>query len=157
MNAARSLLVNRIAVAISSRHRRAFMQNSRFMYQCGTCSEEEGGRKRTWLGYEAFCQQWFYWIKRSLRYWVVQSSTLCIKLPRKVFLLVVQSVGWLNSARILSMVSRSNKTSASDIRFSSNVGSTGCVDLPVLQNVSQDALRFIVDVIFYRVTANHHH
>jgi hypothetical protein len=41
MNVARSLLVKRIAVAISSCCRRAFMQNSRLMYQCGTCLEEE--------------------------------------------------------------------------------------------------------------------
>jgi hypothetical protein len=41
MNAARLLLVKRIAVAISSRHRRAFIHNSRLMYQCGTCLEEE--------------------------------------------------------------------------------------------------------------------
>jgi hypothetical protein len=84
-------------------------------------------------------------------------STLCIKLSKKVFLLEVQHVGWLNSVRISSIVSRSNKTSVSDIRFSGNVGSTGCVDLLVLQNVSQDAIRFIVDVVFYKVTANRHH
>jgi hypothetical protein len=41
MNAARLLLVNQIAVAISSHHREAFIQNSRLMYQCGTCLEEE--------------------------------------------------------------------------------------------------------------------
>jgi hypothetical protein len=41
MNVECSLLVKRIAVAISSRCRRAFMQNSRLMYQYGTCSEEE--------------------------------------------------------------------------------------------------------------------
>jgi hypothetical protein len=87
---------------------------------------------------------------------VVWSSTLCIKLS-KVFLLEVQHVGWLNSARISSIVSRSDKTSVSDICFSDYVGSTGCVDLLVLQNVSQDVMHFIVDVIFYKVTANRHH
>jgi hypothetical protein len=51
---------------------------------------------------------------------VVRSSTLCIKLSKKVFLLEVQRVGWLNSARILSIVSRSDKTSVSDICFSGN-------------------------------------
>jgi hypothetical protein len=82
--------------------------------------------------------------------------TLCIKLSKKVFLLEVECVGWSNSVRILSMVSRSDKTSVSDIHFSGNVGSTSCVDLPVLWNVSQDAIHFIVDVVFYKVTANHH-
>jgi hypothetical protein len=40
MKAARSLLVNWMAVAISSRHRRAFIQNSKLIYRCGMCSEE---------------------------------------------------------------------------------------------------------------------
>jgi hypothetical protein len=88
---------------------------------------------------------------------VVWSSTLCIKLSEKVFLLEVQCVGWLNSARILSIVSRSDKTLVSNICFFSNVGSTGCVDLLVLRNVPQDAIHFIVDVVIYKVTANCHH
>jgi hypothetical protein len=99
----------------------------------------------------------FYWMKQLLRYWVVWSSTFCIKLSRKVFLLGVECVGQSNSARISSIVSRSDKTSVSNICFSGNVGSTGCVDLLVLQNVSQDAICFIVDVVFYRVTGNRHH
>jgi hypothetical protein len=41
VNAACSLLVKRIAMAISSHYRRAFMHSSRLMYQWGTCSEEE--------------------------------------------------------------------------------------------------------------------
>jgi hypothetical protein len=108
-------------------------------------------------GTRHFVDSGFYWIKQSLRYWVVWLSTLCIKLSRKVFLLEKERVGWLNSVRISSIVLRSDKTLVSDIRFSSNVGSTGCVDLPVLQNVSQDAIRFIVDVVFYRVPTNCHH
>jgi hypothetical protein len=55
------------------------------------------------------------------------------------------------------MVSRSSKTWVSDTHFSGKVGSTSCVDLLVLQNVLQDAIRLIVDVVFYKVTANHHH
>jgi hypothetical protein len=59
--------------------------------------------------------------------------------------------------RILSMVSRSNNTSVSDTPFSGKVGSAGCVDFLILQKVSQDATRFIVDVVVCRVTANCHH
>jgi hypothetical protein len=55
------------------------------------------------------------------------------------------------------MVSRSNNTLVSDIPFSGKVGSAGCVDFPVLQKVSQDAMHFIVDVIVCRLTADHHH
>jgi hypothetical protein len=43
--AARLLLVNRMAVAISSHCRGVFIQNSRLMYQCGTCSEKAEQRE----------------------------------------------------------------------------------------------------------------
>jgi hypothetical protein len=88
---------------------------------------------------------------------VVQLSIPCIKLSRKVFLLEVTCVGWSNSARISLIVSMIDRTSMSDTHFSGKVGSAGCVDFPVLRNVSQDAMRFIVDVVFYRVTASRHH
>jgi hypothetical protein len=98
-----------------------------------------------------------YWMKRLLRYWVVWSSTSCIKVSRKVLLLDLEHVGRSNSARMSSIVSRSSKISVSDTRFSGKVGSTGCVDLLVLRNVLQDAIHFIVGVVFCNVTANHHH
>jgi hypothetical protein len=40
MKADHLLLVNRMAVAISSRRERVFIQYSRLMYRCGTCSEK---------------------------------------------------------------------------------------------------------------------
>jgi hypothetical protein len=55
------------------------------------------------------------------------------------------------------MVLRINNTLVSDTPFSGKVGSAGCVDFPVLRKVSQDAMRFIVDVVVCRLTANHHH
>jgi hypothetical protein len=96
-------------------------------------------------------------MKHLLRYWGAWSSTCCMKVSRNVLLLELECVGQSNSVRIPSIVSRSSRTSVSDTRFSGKVGSTGFVDLPVLRNVSQDAIHFIVDVIFYKVTANHHH
>jgi hypothetical protein len=80
-----------------------------------------------------------------------------MKVSRKVLLLELKRVGWSNSARMSSIVSRSSKTLVSNTRFFGKVGSTGCVDLLVLQNVLQDAIRFIVGVTFYKVTANNHH
>jgi hypothetical protein len=56
-----------------------------------------------------------------------------------------------------SIVSRIDKTLVSNARFSGKVGSAGCVDFPVLQNVSQDAMHLIVGVVFCKVTANYHH
>jgi hypothetical protein len=88
---------------------------------------------------------------------VVRSSTSCIKVSRKVLLLELECVGQLNSARMSSIVSRIDKTSVSNTRFSSKVGSAGCVDFLVLRNVSQDAMRLIVGVVFCKVTANYHH
>jgi hypothetical protein len=88
---------------------------------------------------------------------VVWLSTSCIKVSRKVLLLELEHVGRSNSARILSIVSRIDKTSVSDTCFSGKIGSAGCVDFLVLQNVSQDAMRLIVGVVFCKVTANHHY
>jgi hypothetical protein len=88
---------------------------------------------------------------------VVRLSTSCIKVSRKVLLSDLECVGRSNSAKMSSMVSRINKTSVSDTCFSGKVGSAGCVDFPVLQNVSQNAMHLIVGVVFYEVTANHHH
>jgi hypothetical protein len=88
---------------------------------------------------------------------VVRLSTLCIKVSRKVLLLELKCVGWSNSVRILSIVSMIDRTSMFDTHFSGKVGSAGCVNFLVLWKVSQDATRFIVDVVFYRVTASHHH
>jgi hypothetical protein len=158
MNVECSLLVKRIAVAMSSRRWRAFMQNSRLMYQYRTCWEEEEWREDNVAEVRGILLTVvFYWIKRLLRYWVVWLSILCIKLSRKVFLLEETCVGWSNSVRISLIVSMIDRTSMSDTRFSGKVGSAGCVDFPVLRNVSQDVMRFIVDVIFYRVTASRHH
>jgi hypothetical protein len=88
---------------------------------------------------------------------VVQLSTSCIKVSRKVLLLELERVGQSNSARMSSIILRIDKTSVSDTCFSDKVGSAGCVDFPVLQNVSQDAMHLIVGVVFCKVTANHHH
>jgi hypothetical protein len=55
------------------------------------------------------------------------------------------------------MVLRSSNTLVSDTHFAGKVGSAGCVDFLVLQKVSQDVTCFIVGVVFYKVTAGHHH
>jgi hypothetical protein len=155
--AACSLLVRRMAVAMSSHRWRAFIQNSKLIYQWGMCSEEAEWQEEDVAEVRGIWLTVVYWMKHSLRYWVVQLSTSCIKVSKKVLLLELEHVGQSNSVRISLIVSRSSNTSVSDTRFSSKVGSTGCVDLLVLWNVLQDAICFIVGVIFYKVTANHRH
>jgi hypothetical protein len=142
---------------MSSRWWRTFIQYLRLMYRWGTCSELEERREEDVVDVRGIWSTVAYWMKRSLRYWVVQSSTSCIKVSRKVLLLELECVGRSNSARMSSIISRIDKASVSDTRFSGKVGSAGCVDFPVLLNVSQDAMRLIVGVIFCKVTANHHH
>jgi hypothetical protein len=48
-------------------------------------------------------------------------------------------------------------TSESDTSFSGKVGNAGWVNLPALQNVSQDAIRFIIDVVVCKLPADRHH
>jgi hypothetical protein len=66
-------------------------------------------------------------------------------------------VGRSNSSRISLIVSRSCKTSEFRIPFSGKVGNAGCVNLPALQNISQDATCFIIDVIVCKLPADRHH
>jgi hypothetical protein len=85
--AARLLLVRWMAVAMSSCHWGAFIQNSRLIYQCGTCSEEVERQEEDVAEVQGIWSTVVYWMKRSLRYWVVRSSTSCIKVSKKVPLL----------------------------------------------------------------------
>jgi hypothetical protein len=134
--AARLLLVSHMAVAMSSHLERAFMQNSKLIYrcviyQCETCSEEAEQREEDVAEVRGIWSTVVYWMKCSLRYWVVRSSTNCIKVSRKVLLLELKCVGQSNSARMSSIVSRIDKTSISDTCFSGKIGSAGCVDFLV--------------------------
>jgi hypothetical protein len=45
--AVQSLLLSRIAVAMSSRYCKVFIQYFRLMYQCGTCSESKEQREES--------------------------------------------------------------------------------------------------------------
>jgi hypothetical protein len=45
----------------------------------------------------------------------------------------------------------------SEAPFSGKVGNAGWVDFPALLNVSQDAMRLIIDVVVFKLPADRHH
>jgi hypothetical protein len=113
---------------MSSHRCKAFIQYFMLMYRCGTCleskeqqeeSEEEGVEEVRGI------LSTVYWINLSFKNWVVQSSTFCMKVSRKLFLLEGEHVGRSNSSRISLIVSRSSITSVFDTPFSGKVGSAG--------------------------------
>jgi hypothetical protein len=113
---------------MSSRRCKAFIQYFMLMHRCGTCSESREQREESEEEGAEEVQGILltvYWINLLFKNWVIRSSTFCMKVSRKLFLLEGKHVGRSNSSRISLIVSRSSITSVSDTPFSGKVGSAG--------------------------------